>query len=151
MEESAKHRRVKPIKEVRRHRELLNILGRVDRNPNLVREDAVIHKREIAETCACWRRNCTSLMCNSSVRNYPKRRLKPLMRSLPGVTVRIILDMAIRGFRQAYNPTIRAERMRMNSVAKRIWMPLWSRPFTMVTTVALGAAALACLAILVSQ
>jgi predicted HTH domain antitoxin len=53
MEESAKHRRVELIEEIRRHRKRLHILGRAleraDRSPNQVREDVAIHKREIAE------------------------------------------------------------------------------------------------------
>jgi len=70
--------------------------------------------------------------------------------TLSGITALIAVALALRGFRQVYNPTIRAERIRVTSVAGReFWMPFWWRSFTMVTTVALGAAALAYLAVLV--
>jgi len=62
----------------------------------------------------------------------------------------IVVALAIRGFRQVYNPTVRAERIRVTSLSGReFWMPLWWRTFTMVTTLAFGAAALAYLAVLV--
>lgn len=71
-------------------------------------------------------------------------------KTLPGITALIVVALAVRGFRQVYNPTIRAERIRVTSVAGReFWMPLWWRSFTMVTTIAFGAAALAYLAVLV--
>ena len=70
-------------------------------------------------------------------------------KTVPGIIALIVVALAIRGFRQAYNPTIRAERIRVTSLAGRdFWMPLWWRPFTMATTVACVAAALAYLAVL---
>jgi hypothetical protein len=70
--------------------------------------------------------------------------------TLPGITVLIVLAMAVRGFLQVYNPTIRAERIRVTSLSGREFcMPLWWRPFSMVTTLAYGAAALSYLAVLV--
>jgi len=57
--------------------------------------------------------------------------------------------LAVRGFLQVYHPTIREGRIRVTSVAGReFWMPLWWRPFTIVTTVGLGMPALAYLALL---
>jgi hypothetical protein len=57
--------------------------------------------------------------------------------------------LAVRGFLQVYHPTIRNGRFRVKSVVGReFWMPLWWRPFTMVSTVGLGIAALAYLALL---
>jgi hypothetical protein len=62
----------------------------------------------------------------------------------------MVVALAVRGFRQVYNPTIRADRIRVTSIAGReFWMPMWWRPFTMVTTVAFGAAALVYLAVLI--
>ncbi len=70
--------------------------------------------------------------------------------TLPGIIALMVVALAVRGFRQVYSPTIRAERIRVTSVAGRqFWMPLWWRSFTMVTTVALGVAALAYLVVLV--
>jgi len=70
--------------------------------------------------------------------------------TLSGITALIVVALAIRGFRQVYNPTIRAERIRVTSLSGReFWLPLWWRPFTMVTALAFGAAALAYLAVLV--
>jgi hypothetical protein len=70
--------------------------------------------------------------------------------TLPGITALIVVALAVRGFRQVYNPTIRAERIRVTSVSGReFWMPLWWRPFTMVAAIAFGAVALAYLAVLV--
>jgi hypothetical protein len=71
-------------------------------------------------------------------------------KTFPEIMTLIVVVLAIRGFRQAYNPTIRAERIRVTSLSGReFWMPLWWRPFTMVTTLAFGAAALAYFAALV--
>jgi len=71
-------------------------------------------------------------------------------KTLPGITALIVVALAVRGFSQVYNPAIRAERIRVTSVAGReFWMPLWWRSFTMVTTIAFGAAALAYVAVLV--
>ena len=70
--------------------------------------------------------------------------------TLPGIIALMVVALAVRGFRQVYNPTIRADRVRVTSLAGReFWMPLWWRPFTMVTTVAIGAASFAYLAVLV--
>lgn len=70
--------------------------------------------------------------------------------TVPGITALIVVALAVRGFRQVYNPTIRAGRIRVSSVAGReFWMPLWWRSFTMLTTLALGTAALAYLVVLV--
>ena len=70
--------------------------------------------------------------------------------TLPGITALIVVALAVRGFRQVYTPTIRAGRIRVSSVAGReFWMPLWWRSFTMLTTLALGTAALAYLVVLV--
>jgi hypothetical protein len=83
---------------------------------------------------------------------YRERNIRAVMTPniFPGIIALIIVALAVRGFRQAYNPIIRAERIRVTSVAGReFWMPLWWRPFTLVTTVALGAAALAYLAVLI--
>ena len=69
--------------------------------------------------------------------------------ALPGITALIVVALAVRGFRQVYNPTIREERIRVTSAPGReFWMPSWWRPFTMVTSVAFGGAALAYLAVL---
>lgn len=65
-----------------------------------------------------------------------------------GTMAILIVVLAARGFLQAYNPTVKAGRIRMTSIAGReFWMPLWWRPFTLVTTVAFGTAALAYLAL----
>ena len=70
--------------------------------------------------------------------------------TLVGVMAVLFVILAIRGFFQVYNPTVRGGRIRVTSVSGReFWMPLWWRPFTMVTTVAFGTAALAYLAVLV--
>jgi len=60
-----------------------------------------------------------------------------------------VVALAGRGFLQVYRPTIREGRMRVTSVAGReFWMPLWWRPFTIVSTVGLGIPALVYLALL---
>ncbi len=60
----------------------------------------------------------------------------------------IMVALAIRGFLQVYNPIIRAGRIRVtNVVGKEFWMPLWWRPFTIGSAVALGTAALVYLAV----
>lgn len=70
--------------------------------------------------------------------------------ALPGITALIVVVLAVRGFRQVYNPTTRAERIRVTSLSGReFWVPLWWRPFTMVIALAFGAAALAYFAVLV--
>jgi hypothetical protein len=66
-----------------------------------------------------------------------------------GIMAVLFVLLAVRGFLQVYNPTVRGGRIRVTSVSGReFWKPLWWRPFTMVTTVAFGTAALAYLAVL---
>jgi hypothetical protein len=63
--------------------------------------------------------------------------------------VLVAVALAVRGFLQVYHPTIREGRIRVTSVAGReFWMPLWWRPFTIVTAAGLGILALAYLALL---
>jgi hypothetical protein len=67
-----------------------------------------------------------------------------------GIIALMVVALAVRGFRQVYNPTIRADKIRVTSVAGReFWMPWWWRPFTIVSTIAFGTAALVYLAVLV--
>ena len=57
--------------------------------------------------------------------------------------------LAVRGFVQVYRPTIREGRIRVTSlVGREFWMPLWWRPFTIVSTVGLGIPVFAYLALL---
>ena len=51
--------------------------------------------------------------------------------TLPGIMAIMVVAVAVRGFRQVYNPTISGNRIRVTSVAGReFWMPLWWRAFT---------------------
>ncbi len=78
-----------------------------------------------------------------------KRVLFPESRAFVEVYVLVIVILAVRGFFQVYRPTIRAGRIRVTNVLGReFWMPLWWRPFTMVSAVALGTPALVYLALL---
>jgi hypothetical protein len=78
-----------------------------------------------------------------------KRVLFPESRAFIEINVLIVVTLAIRGFAQVYRPTIRAGKIRVTNVfGTEFWMPLWWRPFTMVSTVGLGIAALAYLALL---
>jgi hypothetical protein len=65
------------------------------------------------------------------------------------IAVLFAVGLAVRGFLQVYRPTIRAGKIRLTNIyGREFWMPLWWRPFTMVTTVGLGIPALAYLALL---
>lgn len=79
-----------------------------------------------------------------------ERVLFPESRAFIEICMLILVTLAIRGFVQVYRPTIRAGKIRVTNVfGKEFWMPLWWRPFTMVTTLGFGAADLAYLAVLV--
>jgi len=78
-----------------------------------------------------------------------KRVLFPESRAFVEINVLILVTLAIRGFVQVYRPTIRAGKIRVTNVfGKEFWMPLWWRPFTMVSDILFGTAALAYLALL---
>jgi len=60
-----------------------------------------------------------------------------------------VLVAALRGFLQAYKPTIRAGKIRVTSLTgNEFWMPLWWRPFTLATTPICAVVAIAYLAVL---
>jgi hypothetical protein len=66
-----------------------------------------------------------------------------------GIIAVSMVVLAVRGFLQVYHPTIKDGRIRVTSVVGReFWVPLWWRPFTIVSTVCLGTAALAYIAVL---
>jgi hypothetical protein len=78
-----------------------------------------------------------------------KRVLFPESRAFIEIWVLIVVALAIRGFVQVYRPTIRAGKIRVTNVfGTEFWMPLWWRPFTMVSAILLGTPALAYLALL---
>jgi hypothetical protein len=78
-----------------------------------------------------------------------RRVLFPESRIFIEVAVLLFLMVAVRGFYQVYRPIIRSGRIRVtNLYGKEFWMPLWWRPFTIVSTVALAIPALVYFALL---